>query len=286
MADPGATPTLAGRRRDPAYFRFLERDGVDWDAWWDVLSGRVAGTIFRGALAPDVCERTCRRFWASPLTVSPPQAVRSTDRVAGPILVSSGSLDAYLDASERARPGLDAIWEGPGPTLPDLLEDCRTHLAGLGVDLRPAEHEGRQAAVFKVRSRANSETFGLLPHDDAPYGWMKPHLAGFEVVRVRPVCNALTCLENGPGGELVYWNAAPGPEDRRALGLPPGSYGYPLEALEGVERITLEIRPGDVYVFDGGNVHAVAPSGRPDVRRTVALWSTGLLDERTVLQWA
>ncbi|MFF8691006.1 hypothetical protein ACF08W_02255 [Streptomyces sp. NPDC015144] len=284
MTETSSDPPTAGRRTD-AYFRFLERDDVDWDAWWEVLCGRVAGAIFRGALTPEICERTCRRFWDSPL-LTRPNATRSSECAVGPLLVSSDSLDTYLTESERSRTGLGEICGGPGRTLPVLMDEWRAHLSGRGVPFRLAAHDGRQAGAYKLRSRADSENFGLLPHDDAMHNWQLPHLLDFEIQGVTRVCNALVCLENGPGGELLYWKAAFGPEDRQALGMRPGAYGYPLEALADVERITLPIHAGDMYVFDGGNVHAVAPSESEDVRRTVALWITGPLDDGTVLQWA
>ncbi|MFF2078498.1 hypothetical protein ACFVXG_27540 [Kitasatospora sp. NPDC058162] len=272
-------------QRDAAYFRFLESDGVDWDAWWDVLRGRVAGAVFRGALSPEVCERTCRNFWSSPL-LSSPNATRSTERAVGPLLIASGSMDTYLTESDRTRAGLGEICGGPGRTLPALLDEWRAYLADRGVRSRLAEYDGRRAGAYKLRSRADSKGFGLLPHDDAMHNWALPHLRDFEIQGVKRICNALLCLENGPGGELVYWNTAFGSEERRALGMRPDSYGYPLEALAGVERITLPIHAGDMYIFDGGNVHAVAPSATEDVRRTVALWITGPLADGTVLQWA
>ncbi|WP_406447734.1 2OG-Fe(II) oxygenase [Streptomyces sp. NBC_00876] len=281
--DPAELPPE--RQQDAGYFRFLESDGVDWDACWDVLCGRVAGAIFRGALTPEVCERTCRSFWGSPLLASP-NATRSTERAIGPLLLASGSLDAYLTESERTRTALAALCDGPGRTLPSLLGEWQAYLAGRGIPFRLAEHEGRRAGAYKLRSRADSKSFGLLPHDDAVHSWMLPHLAGFEIEGVKRVCNALVCLENGPGGELVYWNASFTPDDRQAMGMRPDSYGYPLEALTGLESITLPIRAGDMYIFDGANVHAVAPSGAEDPRRTVAVWITGPLDDGTVLQWA
>ncbi|MFF7636339.1 hypothetical protein ACFZB9_24805 [Kitasatospora sp. NPDC008050] len=285
MTEPSPATPLPDHRQDAGYFRFLERTGVDWDAWWEVLCGRVAGAIFRGALTPEVCERTCRRFWSSPL-LSSPNTTRGTERAVGPLLLASDTLDGYLTESERTRTGLAEICGGPGRTLPALLDEWQTYLADRGVGLRLAEHEGRTAGSFKIRSRADSESFGLLPHDDAMHNWGLPHLLDFEIQGVKHVCNTLLCLENGPGGELVYWNAAFGPEDRRALGMRPDSYGYPLEALSGVERITLPIHAGDMYMFDGGNVHAVAASGTADVHRTMALWITGQLDDGTILQWA
>ncbi|MFB7588737.1 hypothetical protein [Streptomyces sp. NPDC056169] len=285
MTESGSATSPAGRQKSAEYFRFVERDGVDWDAWWDVLCGRVAGAVFRGALSPDVCERTCRRFWSSPLLTSP-NATRSTERAVGPLLLASDTLDGYLAESERTRVGLADICGDRGRTLPALLDEWRAHLAGRGVRFRLAQHEGRQAGAFKIRSRADSESFGLLPHDDAMHSWLLPHLVGFEIQDVQRVCNALVCLENGPGGELLYWNAAFSQEDRKTLGIRPDSYGYPLEALSGVDRITLPIHAGDMYIFDGGNVHAVAPSGTEHVRRTVALWITGPLSDGTVLQWA
>ncbi|MEV0262357.1 hypothetical protein AB0I49_13555 [Streptomyces sp. NPDC050617] len=276
---------LTGQAHSADYFRFVERDETDWQAWTAVLRGEVAGAIFRGVLTPDVRDRVRRNFWSSPLLRSRAQSSRDADHWFGDHLFTAPSLDWYLDKADRVRTALEALCAGPGRTPLSLLDEYRDHLADRGVLLRLAEHGGRRAAPFRLRSRADDDALVLSPHDDAEAIRHARHLDGCEVQRVARLCNALMCVENGSGGELLYWNIAPDRESRAALGMSTDSYGYPIESLTGIEQLTVPVRAGDVYIFDTANVHAVAPCDGGTPRTTVNLLM-GRLDEDTTVYWS
>lgn len=277
---------LTGQIHPVDYFRFVERDEMDWQAWTDVLRGRAAGAVFRGVLPPDVCERIRRNFWSSPMLQSKEHSTRDADYSCGNHLFSAPTLDWYLDEADRARPTLEALCAGPGRTPLSLLEEYRRYLANQGIRLRLAEHQGRRAAPFRLRSRGDDHTLVLSPHDDAEAIRHARHIDGCEVQRVNRMCNALMCVENGSGGELLYWNISPDRESRDALGMSTDSYGYPIESLSGIEQLTVPVHTGDVYVFDTANVHAVAPCGNDSVFRTTLNLLLGELDEETTVYWS
>ncbi|MFF2812859.1 hypothetical protein ACFVT2_37980 [Streptomyces sp. NPDC058000] len=277
---------LTGRVHSVDYFRFVERDETDWQAWTDVLRGKVAGAIFRGVLTPDVCEHIRRNFWSSPMLQSKEHSTRDADYWCGNHLFTASSLDWYLDEADRARTALETLCAGPGRTPLSLLDEYRDHLADRGIRLRLAEHQGRRAAPFRVRSRGDHDALVLAPHDDAEAIRHARHIDGCEVKQVSRLCNALMCVENGSGGELLYWNISPDRESRAALGMSTDSYGYPIESLSGIEQLTVPVHAGDVYVFDTANVHAVAPCGSDRVHRTTINLLMGQLDEETTVYWS
>ena len=136
-----------------------------------------------------------------------------------------------------------------------------------------------------MRSWANTGDFVIVPHDD--FGLLKAsHLKGFEVATLDRVVGHLMCLENGAGGELQYWNISPNDETREALGFEYDSFGYPLHSLASFDKITLPIKPGDIYLFDVTKVHAVGAKANDQVNRSTIAWSMGFLDPKTVLYWA
>jgi hypothetical protein len=127
--------------------------------------------------------------------------------------------------------------------------------------------------------------YALQPHDDDSQ-CRYPDQVGFELQRAvgYKVCAVNMCLENGEGGRLVYWNVVPDDDSKRRLDLYYSGMPYPLEALDGIEAIWLDIRQGDVYVFNGEHVHGVEASADASKRTTLA-WNMGFIDDRTVVTW-
>ncbi|WP_326734453.1 hypothetical protein [Streptomyces sp. NBC_01022] len=285
MDDRPTRVRLTGDVHPADYFCFVEREEIDWELWTDVLRGRVLGVIFRGALAPEVCERIRRNFWSSPILK---QAGSNSPNGygCGPQMVGANGLDRYLDAAEQTRAGVDALFTGvEDRAVPALLDDYRGHLARQGVNLRLAERHGRRAGSYKLRSREASGAYSLVPHDDADTIRRAPYLRGFEVQSAQHVCNALACVENGPGGALTVWNIAPDAASRRALGFGDDSYGYPQETLSGFQKVTVPVEAGDMYVFDVSKVHAVGRRDEEGTYRSTIQWSMSFLDSTTVLHW-
>ncbi|MFI9742994.1 hypothetical protein [Streptomyces sp. NPDC052494] len=287
MADRPAPVRLTGDVHPDEYFRFVERDEIDWEVWTDVLRGKVAGAVFRGALAPDVCEQIRRNFWSSPALERPGAGTSTNGHSCGAPLIGSADLEKYLEVAEELRSAVDALFDGTGDhAVPALLRTYRDHLARQGVRLRMAEHRGRQAGAYKMRSRENSGAYQLLPHDDAGTLRRAPHLSGFEVQRARHICGAVACVENGPGGELMVWNISPDRESRRELGSGYGNRGYPPESLEGFRKLTVPVGAGDIIVFDVSKVHAVGRKEQDGTYRSTIQWNMSFLDATTVLQWS
>lgn len=282
---PSAPPRLTGTVHPPEYFRFVERTEIDWEVWDRVVRGELTGAIFRGVLPPDACTRICANFWASPLLKRPDDGLPAHGRgFVGASLVGP-PLEEYFADAERMRPGVQALFDGTDDALPALLREFGQHLARRGVTLRLAERQGRKAGMFKMRSWQNTGTFVLGPHDDAG-ALRSPTLKNFELQALRRVVGAVACVENSDGGELHYWNISPDEETRNALGQVYDSVGYPLESLDGFEKLTVPVGPGDVYIFDSSKVHAVGRKDDDTTNRTNVLWSMGVLDDTTFLHWA
>jgi hypothetical protein len=93
------------------------------------------------------------------------------------------------------------------------------------------------------------------------------------------------CLENAGAGELHYWNIVPDAETRARLGLEETGYPYPVESLEGIEKLVVQIRPGDIYCFSGRQVHAVAAPEADGYRSTIS-YLMGFRDPKTVIYWS
>ncbi|MDI3423352.1 hypothetical protein [Streptomyces luteolus] len=193
-------------------------------------------------------------------------------------------MDAYLDEVERDRSSMAALFEGPGRAVPDLVDEYARHLAGEGIRLRVAEHQGRQAGLFKLRSRQRGGAYTLEPHTDASAFRAMPHLSGFEIQRVSRCYSALACVKNVAGGELVCWNITPDEESSQSMSSGPDPR-YPQEALARFDRITIPIRTGDIYLFDVGKIHAVGQRHDEESTRLVAQWNMGVLDDTTILRW-
>jgi hypothetical protein len=64
----------------------------------------------------------------------------------------------------------------------------------------------------------------------------------------------------------------------------PGS-PCPLEHLDGIETMSFDVHPGDVYLFNGSHVHAVEPGTDPSVRNITLSGLLGFVDDRTVVSW-
>lgn len=270
---------LIGWTGAPDYFRFVERDVFEPDLVEDVLRGRLAGVVYRGAFA-DGLRPILSQF------ADHPARTRRDDAAAG----------YYLGAYHYGKPTRQYLHEAAdiAADLQDVLghetspwrrfrRELGRWLARRGIDLRLARHEGMSACPGAIRSWEASGRFSLVPHEDASQ-CRAPEQRGFEIQRVLTyeVCAANLCLENAAGGQLIYWNVKPDESTKRRCGTFYTGGAYAAEALAGAEHIKLDVGPGDLYVFNGGHVHAVLHGSGP--RSTVASL-LGFRDERTVITW-
>jgi hypothetical protein len=274
---------LTGWSGDEEYFTFREYREYRPEAVVDVLRGRVAGVMFRGVVAPRTCAAIAERFWASPDRRT--RGVEAPGFYLGTYHYHRTTKD-YLDDTERVTAALNAVLDVPDDPLTVFYGGLAEALAGEGVTVRLAEHDGRRACRGLLRSWHGQGEYALAPHEDLSQ-CSEPKQADFEIQRVvdHHAVALNISLENGAGGRLAYWNIQPDLECRRRLGLHYTGSPYPLDTLEGIAMQWVDIRPGDVYVFNGAHVHAVEPNTDPSARRTTLAGILGFIDDKTVVSW-
>lgn len=276
---------LTGWHGDADYFRFLELDRLDTDVVVDVLRGRRLGVIFRGVIDPSASAELVRRFWDSP----------ARERRGGEVCESLGyyvgayhyhkPTAQYLDESAEIATHLDDLLDVAEEPTRWFRTELGNRLGRDGVELRLAMLDGRPGCPVLIRHWNATGPFALQPHEDfSQLAW--PEQAGFEIQRTTEhvVAAVNMCLENGEGGRLVVWNVIPDLASRTRLGLELAGSPYPIEVTDGHESLWLDIRPGDIYVFNGSHVHGVEASA-PDAKRTTMAWNMGFCDDRTVVTW-
>jgi hypothetical protein len=274
---------LTGWRGSPEYFRFLEPERFDPGLVVDVLRGKVAGVMFREAIDPAAASELVRRFWESP--ARKPRG--------GKVCESQGwyvgayhfhkPTRQYLEESEAVAGYMDSLLDVPNEPSRWFRRELTARLAQEGVSFRLSEKDGLKACPALLRCWTLQGEYALQPHEDESQ-LRHPAQADFEIQRSLDyhVCAVNMCLENGDKGRLAFWNVIADEESKNRLGIHAGN-PYPPEVLEGIESIWIDVRPGDVYVFNGSHVHAVE-AGTGSKRTTVA-WNMGFIDERTVVSW-
>ncbi|MEU9082796.1 hypothetical protein [Streptomyces sp. NPDC048357] len=270
---------LTGIRMDSDFFRFEERSEFDPDLVMDVLQGRRLGVIFRDVIPEDARKESVARFWNSAGLLrrdgEPSYCIGSYHW--------NKSTDEYLeDAAKTADAVLDVL-DVPNSPWHSFRSAMAEELARHGAGIRVAEHEGEQACAALIRAWDKEGSFALEPHEDEAQ-CKDPRQAGFEIQRAadHEICAVNMCIEQGEGGRLVVWNIRPDDASRKALGIEHTGFSYPAEALTEFDVLRLDVRSGDVYVFNGRHVHAVdACTGN----RTNVSFLMGFTDERTVVSW-
>ncbi|MFD0579142.1 hypothetical protein [Dactylosporangium darangshiense] len=264
---------------DPHFFRFDERSEFDPEPVLDVLQGRRLGVIFRDVIPPAVREDMTARFWNSP----------GLTRRTGEPSYHVGAyhwnkpIDTYLAETGKVVQDVMGVLDVADSPWHWFRDRMNTRLSRDGARLRLAEMNGETACPALVRAWHKEGEYALEPHEDEAQ-CRDPRQAGFEVQQVLryEVCATNMCIEHGSGGRLVLWNLRPDDESRRRFGIEHSGFSYPPETLDGFDRLTVDIRPGDVYVFNGRHVHAVdATIGN----RTAVSFLLGFIDDETVVTW-
>jgi hypothetical protein len=248
-----------------------------------VLSGTVAGVVFRGTITPDTCVELAARFWSSPARRT--RGAEAPGHYLGSYHYHKPTAQ-YLHESAEVAAALDEVLDVPGDPVSVFYRGLDEALGAQNATVRLARHGGRSACRALLRSWHGQGEYALAPHEDLSQ-CTEPQQADFEIQRVTDHhAVALNgCLENGNGGRLAYWNIQPDEASKRRLGLHYSGSPYPLDSLEGIELQWVEIGVGDIYVFNGAHVHAVEPNTGADLRRTTLAGLLGFVDDTTVVSW-
>ncbi|QKG19752.1 hypothetical protein [Actinomadura verrucosospora] len=273
---------VTGRRGDPGYFRFEERSELRPEPIVDILHGRLAGVIFRGVVSEAVRAELTARFQRSPARRR--RGPAAPGEYVGAYHAGKG-IDQYLDDAAAVEASLRRILDLPGDPLTALRRGVAAALAEEGVDFRTARHGDREAGLAILRSWRGQGAFALAPHDDIGQ-CCAPEQDGFEIQRVgdHQVVALNMCLANGAGGRLFLWNVQPDLASRKRLGVEFWGVPYPVECLDGIELISLDVNPGDIYLFNGRHVHAVEAGADTSLRLTLSSL-LGFIDAKTVVSW-
>lgn len=276
-------PDVTGWQGSPEYFRFIEADHIAPSMAMDVLRGRQLGVVFREVVSTSVLQALIANF-----TSSPGRQTRGAD-APGEYLGAyhyNKTIDEYLDQTDAVRADLDAALDVPAEPLRLLRQQFREAFALFGITFRPARHGGREACAGIFRSWRGVGAFALAPHEDRSQ-CESPKQVGFEIQRVvaHAIVGLNVCLNNGSGGRLIVWNVRPDEAARARLGVQYTGSPYPTESLAGVERLLLDIRPGDIYLLNSSHVHAVEPVHHMDSTRITLSLLLGFVDDETVISW-
>lgn len=289
---PGATkppsvgdrhPDVRGWQGSGSYFRFIECDELRPYLAMDVLFGRQLGVVFRGVVPAGTRQEMISRFFASP-----GRRRRGAD-APGEYLGAyhyNKTIDDYLDQTAEIRSDLEKTLDVPAEPLGELRRLLTEALALDGIEFRPARHGGREACAGVFRSWLGQRQFALDPHEDRGQ-CEDPKQVGFEIQRViaHQIVALNICLDNGPGGRLVVWNLRPDEATRTRLGVRYTGSPYATEWLTGLDQFWLDVRAGDIYLFNAGHVHAVEPVRDASADRVTLSGMLGFADARTVVSW-
>ncbi|SOD91593.1 hypothetical protein [Streptomyces sp. Ag109_G2-15] len=270
---------LTGVQADSAFFRFEERNEFAPELVMDVLRGRLLGVIFHDVIPEDAKKETVARFWGSPGLLrrdgEPSYCIGSYHW--------NKSTERYLEDAVKTADSVLNVLDVPNSPWHSFRSAMAEELARYGAGIRIAEHEGAQASAALIRAWDKEGSFALDPHEDEAQ-CKDPRQAGFEIQRAadHEICAVNMCVEQEEGGRLVVWNIRPDDDSRRALGIEHTGFSYPAETLEEFDVMHLDIRSGDVYVFNGRHVHAVDTCKG---KRTNVSFLMGFVDERSVVTW-
>ncbi|WP_327733452.1 hypothetical protein OG749_05780 [Streptomyces nojiriensis] len=276
-------PDVTGWEGSKDYFRFIECEELRPSLVTDVLRGRYLGVVFRGVVPASTRQELITNF-----LTSPGRRTRGTD-APGEYLGAyhyNKTTEGYLDQTDAIRADLDAALDVPAEPLGELYRRLREELAADGIDFRSARHGGREACPGVFRSWLGQRDFALDPHEDR--GQCEDvKQTGFEIQRVtqHQILGLNICLDNGSDGRLAVWNLRPDEETRKRLGVQYTGSPYATEWLTKSEQLWLDVRPGDIYLFNAGHVHAVEPVRDVNARRVTLSGILGFVDAETVVSW-
>lgn len=270
---------ITGIEAKPEFFRLEERSEFDPKLVLDVLHGRSLGVIFRDVIPADAQKESAERFWSSP-------ARRHREGEPSHIIGSyhwNKSTETYLAETAAIADAVRDVLDVPDSPWHFFRSELGAELAREGAQLRIAEHAGAQACPALIRAWDKEGSFALEPHEDEAQ-CRDPRQAGFEIQHAPDyeVCAVNMCVEQGEGGRLVIWNIRPDAATRQLLGIEHTGFSYPGESLTEFGELRIDVRQGDLYVFNGAFVHAVDTTTG---NRTIVSFLMGFIDDRTVVSW-
>ena len=275
---------INGKKLSEDFFFFYEEEKFDPEKMFKVLAGEVAGCIFRNIIPKKVCKRISKNFWKSDLLR------KREDNVPAFYLGTyhyGKNLEKYIEEASENNKISSTLFNNTENILEDIIGALYSCLLNKNIFLRSAEYKGREAGRFLMRSWSNHGVYSLDPHEDLSQcynveqrGFEIQSTVDYEIVAVN------ICIENKEGGNLHYWDVQPDANSRKKLGLEQTGYPYPIDILSGYKKMIIPIRTGDIYCFNGKNIHAVDTLTELRGNRSTLSFLMGFKDKNTAIYWS
>lgn len=260
------TGTIANKN----IFKFHETDYFDIEPIEKIIEGNLSGYIFRNAIDPRICQKIIKNYSDNIHVKERDDGVPGT--FLGTYLYRKNLLE-YLEQAQRYNKILPEIFSGTVNIFDRYINLIKSELRTKKT-IRPAKYYDQEACHFFARSwyGPSIKKYALEPHEDGVRCIDKDKL-GFEIQSTinSPIIAINFCLENDETGNLHFWNIQPDQNTKKNLGLEITGYPYSIEMMYEFDMIDLRINPGDIYFFNGKNIHAVgAPKYKDQYRTTIA----------------
>lgn len=280
---------LSGKSHDENFFKYYTSSKVQFSEILKVLKGEILGCIFNDVIPRRFGDIVYRNAFNNKKMLK--KITKEISDESPPIYVGTQhykkDLGVYLDEAKHVLPELNSLFKDIKPKdnfYYNFISDFSKYLEEYNIKLRLAEHKGRPASPFWIRSFDASKEFIISPHDDAPQ-LLCPKQVGFEIQSVKNIIAVNICLENENNGILLHYNLQPDDNMRKAYGVEHTGYPYPIHILEKLQRIELNAKKGDFYFLNANNIHAVKVNEISKNLRTTMSWFMGFKDDNTVLYW-
>lgn len=265
------------------YFNILEFNEINYDSIFKVIEGKQAGCIFRKVINSKSCERITKNYWSS-------EYLKRRKDVEATYIGTyhfMKDLSIYFKEATANSEIEKKLFLGVENILEEFTHQMSDEAKKRGYVFRIANYKQKAASRLLLRSWHGQDNFSLEPHDDY-YNCIPKNNEDFEIREVinNPIVAVNICIENSlpSEGELYYWNLKYTQNEREKYQTSSPGYGYPSSMLDHVDKITKPIRAGDIYLFDGQNIHAVGPS-RPGQRRVTISFLMGFNNKKEIIYW-
>lgn len=274
---------ITGNSHNGSYFKFHENNIVDFDKLHDVLTGKKLGVIFHDVIPLEVCRAVSNNFWNSEI---------ARERSDGVPAISIGAyhykkdLEEYFNQIELAKAQVEKLFDGTCNFVESFVNTLIAYFEQRNITVRVARHNEREASKFVMRSCSALSDFVILPHEDVAQCRTKKQ-KGFEIEKIPnyEMIAVNMCLENYNGGQLHMWNIQPDDEARAELNIEETGYPYPPYLVADFDEIIIPIKAGDIYCFNGRNIHAVKSKSKSEKYRTTITFFMGYIDANTIIYW-
>lgn len=277
--------TISGKIHNRNYFQFKSTTGAFNPASvLNVLNGQLAGCMFKRQVTANQRKAIAENFWKHKMLKNREDGVYAYNLGA---YHYDKELDTYFEEVKLYEKETKRLFEGTDNIVHNFIDTIRMYVKPLGIDVRLASHQGREASPYRMKCWINNGEYALLPHDDLAQCTSKKQ-NGFEIQKSvnYNILAVNICIENdsSKGGNLHYWNIQPDQQTKKILGVEETGYPYSPEDLVDFEKLVIPIDCGDIYCFNGKNIHAVE-AYQKNQQRTIINFFMSFIDSKTIVYW-